>query len=76
MQNQENPVKKESTLQQIADNIGRIYRGFINFLKPTPTDHWAMQVLKSLAKIPLVLLLILFSPVLVVVLLIVFIIAL
>lgn len=67
--------KKKSTFQEVSEHIIGVRRSFFIFLKPDPFDHWSIQVLKSIAKIPIVLLLILLSPILFLVLLIVFLIA-
>lgn len=56
--------------------LSKLFSNFIQWLKPNPADHWFLQTLKTIGKIPLVLVLILCSPVLLVVLLIVFMIAL
>lgn len=65
-----------SIFKEISQKIKGVANEFWNWLMPTPTDHWFIQILKSIAKLPLVLLLILCSPILIVVLLIIFLIAL
>lgn len=69
--------KKESTsfFRGIIELIARILTDFWEWLKPNPVDHWSLQVIKGIGKFPLVLLLIICSPVLLVILLVVFLIA-
>lgn len=68
--------KKQTIFGAILTKIRDVAIQFWNWLMPDPADHWFVQVLKSLAKVPVVLLLLLCSPVLMAVLLIVFLIAL
>lgn len=76
MPNPQSDQDKISTFQLVRKNV-KIYRiRFFSFFKPNPVDHWAIQMLKTLAKLPLVAMLILLSPILILVLLIVFLIAL
>lgn len=63
-------------VKEILLKINTLSNQFVFFLKPNPADHWSIQVLKTIAKIPLVFLLLLLSPVLLVVFLIIFVIAL
>lgn len=72
MDNEEKQSVFKEVTKLVKDAVGR----FARWLMPNPNDHWAIQVLKSIAKIPVVLLLVLCSPVLIVVLLIIFLIAL
>jgi hypothetical protein len=67
--------KKQSITQVISAKVRDVANDFWKWLKPNPTDHWLIQILKSVAKVPLVILLVLCSPILFVVLLIVFLIA-
>ncbi|MFC3198163.1 hypothetical protein ACFOET_11125 [Parapedobacter deserti] len=62
--------------QEIRNFVRRLSGNFIEWLKPSPDDHWSVQILKTIGKIPVVLLLVALSPVLLVVLLLVFLIAL
>jgi len=71
-----NNNKKKSIFEGIIANIRGVVNDFWKWLKPNPADHWATQILKSLAKVPLLLLLVLCSPILLALLLIVFLIAL
>lgn len=71
-----NDDNKQSIFKEVSKKIKGVASEFWSWLMPTPTDHWSIQILKSIAKVPLVLLLVLCSPVLIVVLLIIFLIAL
>lgn len=68
--------EKQSFVGVIVSKIKDLVNDFWRWLKPNPNDHWLLQILKSIAKLPLVLLLILCSPILIVVLLLIFLIAL
>lgn len=74
----DNEDKKENKtiLREIIGHVTGLLNNFGSWLKPNPADHWSIQVLKSIGKLPLVLLLIVCSPVLIGILLIVFLIAL
>lgn len=68
--------EKQSLIGVIVSKIKDLVNDFWRWLKPNPTDHWVLQILKSIAKLPLIFLLILCSPILIVVLLLIFLIAL
>ncbi len=76
MPNPKNKQDKKSSFQLVRENVKSYRIGFVFFFKPNPSDHWSVQLIKTLAKLPLLVLLILLSPILIVVLLIIFLIAL
>jgi|GEM_PF-4704348 len=68
--------KKKSISQELATLVRSGFNQFIAWLRLSRDDHWSLQILKTLAKIPVVALAIALSPLLLVVLLLVFLIAL
>lgn len=68
--------EKKTFFQEVRGMIAGLLSDFWEWLKPHPDDHWLLQLLKGIAKLPLVILLITCSPILVVILLLVFLIAL
>ncbi len=72
----EGEKNKKTISQELASLIRSGFSSFGAWLKPSPDDHWSLQSLKILAKIPVVLLAVALSPLLLVVLLLVFLIAL
>lgn len=73
MQEQKN---KQTVAQEVSAIVRSRFRQFAAWLKPSPDEHWSLQTLKLLAKIPVVLLAVALSPLLLVVMLLVFLIAL
>jgi hypothetical protein len=71
-----NRNKKQTFSQAIIRKIKDFAQLFLDWLKPDPNDPWYLQTIKIVLKIPVVLFLIVCSPILLVVLVIVFLIAL
>lgn len=67
---------KESITKELLSLLRSGIQQFTAWLKPSPDEHWSLQTLKLLVKIPVVLLAVALSPLLVVVMLLVFLIAL
>lgn len=67
---------KQTAAQEVLSIVRSRFKQFVTWLKPSPGEHWSLQALKLLAKIPVVLLAVALSPLLLVVMLLVFLIAL
>lgn len=67
---------KQTIAQEVLSIVRSWFRQFVAWLKPSPGEHWSLQTLKLLAKIPIILLAIALSPLLLVVMLLIFLIAL
>lgn len=67
---------KQSLSGELWAAIRSRIKAFFAWVKPSPYDHWIRQSLKLAIKIPIILLAILFSPLLLIVMLLVFLIAL
>jgi len=67
---------KQTAAQELLSIVRSRFRQFVDWLKPARDEHWSLQSLKLLAKIPVILLAVALSPLLLVVMLLVFLIAL
>lgn len=54
----------KTTTEELKDWIKESVEGFLNFLKPDPKDHLLLTIFKTILKIPVALFVVLISPVL------------
>lgn len=66
--------KDKSAYENLVDWVKEVAGHFINFLKPSPEDNIVLKIVKSILKIPVAIFVILVSPVLLLLLGIIFVI--
>lgn len=66
--------KEKSTREELMDVVKENVNDFWEFLKPNPTDHIILKIVKTILKTPVALFIVMVSPVLLVLLGIIFVI--
>ncbi len=66
--------KDKSARENLMDWMREVATGFIHFLKPHPKDNLALKIVKALLKIPVAIFVVLVSPILLLLLGIIFVI--
>lgn len=66
--------KEKSARENLIEWIKEVSKDFLDFLKPNPDDHIVFKVLKSILKVPVAIFVVLVSPVLLLLLGIIFVI--
>lgn len=62
------PNEEKTAREELTEWIKIKWEQFLHWLKPNTTDHQALQIIKTILKIPIVLLAIAASPVLLILL--------